>query len=691
MQKILPLAQTRTFKRANSSLKTKNPTTTIKIIVGTILTLAFCSNIVYAKSPVSIQDLQSLKVSNASEKLSSTIDIPAEIYSITDRDIERSGLTSIPELLRLAPGLHVTQMNSNSWSIASRGFNTELGEKIAVMIDGRKVHSALFPSIFWENQDLVLSDIKRIDVVRGTSANVASDGGLSKGLWTDNALNGVINIITKRAAETQGKLINIIHGNEESIQSARYGGKVGDDLFYRIYVKNRIIDSAVNIHNSDAGNDWGDMRTGFKIDWEDSISDQLTLQGDLGKMEDKGRYIYPSSDLTYLLDSIIKDESRSGNIMAKWFHRQDNGNRLTSKSYYDYYKRSFALFQQKFDIFDLDLQYFIPKTPYGGLTFGLGYRVTNAKIDYLDQYNFKFKKNSSGLLNSFIQSKIDIIPKKLSLTTNLKLQHEDDLKNNEYSNFAFHPSIRGSFRITDSQSIWSGISKITRNPTIAERYGSAIKSFRGAPPYAVILSGNENFKPEELVSYELVYKKRFSKKLFTDLSIVFNKYNNIRTYEINSVSQTETRYVLGNELYGKSYGAEISSKISLADNLDISINYTFLKLDLHLKDGSTDTKAESDKKAPPQNQFSVRSYYNFFDNFSWNNLLFYVDELKKYDIDSYFRFDSNVSWKVNQRTELTIAGQNLFSSKRQEFIPFMYQEVNFMEPNKIYAKLNIVF
>ena len=136
---------------------------------------------------------------------------------------------------------------------------------------------------------------------------------------------------------------------------------------------------------------------------------------------------------------------------------------------------------------------------------------------------------------------------------------------------------------------------------------------------------------------------------------------------------------------------KISSKISLADNLDISINYTFLKLDLHLKDGSTDTKAESDKKAPPQNQFSVRSYYNFFDNFSWNNLLFYVDELKKYDIDSYFRFDSNVSWKVNQRTELTIAGQNLFSSKRQEFIPFMYQEVNFMEPNKIYAKLNIVF
>ncbi|MFT5795075.1 MAG: iron complex outermembrane receptor protein [Ulvibacter sp.] len=691
MQKIPPSALTHIFKQTNFHLKTKNTSTIIKIIVGTILTLMFWNNIVYATNPVSIQDLQSLKVSNASEKPSSTIDIPAEIYSITDRDIERSGLTSIPELLRLAPGLHVTQLNSNSWSIASRGFNTELGEKIAVMIDGRKVHSALFPSIFWENQDLVLSDIKRIDVVRGTSANVAGDGGLSKGLWTDNALNGVINIITKRAAETQGKLINIIHGNEESIQSARYGGKVGDDLFYRVYVKNRIIDSAVNIHNAHAGNDWGDMRTGFKIDWEDSISDQLTLQGDLGKMEDKGRYIYPSSDLSGRLNNIIRDESRSGNIMAKWLHRQDNGNRLTSKSYYDYYKRSFALFQQKFDIFDLDLQYFVPKTPFGVVTLGLGYRITNSKIDYSDQYDFKFKKNSSGLLNSFIQSKIDIIPKKLSLTTSLKLQHEDDLKNNEYSNFALHPSIRGNFKITDSQSIWSGISKITRSPTIAERYGSTIKSFRDETPNVVMLSGNENFKPEELVSYELGYRNRFSKKLFTDLSIFFNKYDNIRTYETDSVSPSETRYVLGNELYGESYGAEISSKISLTDNLDISVNYTFLKLDLRLKDGSTDTETESDEKASPQNQFSVRSYYNFFGNFSWNNLLFYVDELKKYDINSYFRFDSNVSWKINQHIKLTIAGQNLFSSKRQEFIPFMYQEVNFMEPNKIYAKLNIAF
>jgi len=648
-------------------------------------------NILYSKDLLPLTELNNVKPIKSSKNLKSAIDIPAEIYSITDRDIERSGLTSIPEILRLAPGLHVTQMNSNSWSISSRGFNADLNEKLVVMIDGRKVHATLFPSIFWENQDLIISDIKRIDIIRGTGANIIQNQGLDRHIWSDNALHGVINIVTKRAAETQGKHISILHGNQESIKSVKYGGEIKKDILYRLYAKHRMIDSELDVNNENAKNNWQDQRSGFRIDWENSLYNQLTLQGDIGKMKDKAKYIHPSSDLTTYIDRILKDESRSGNIMIKWLHRKDSGNELTLRSYYDYYERKWELFQQKFDIIDLDLQYSLTEKSYGQFMFGLSYRINNSKINYQPQYEFKYKEYSNGLFNSFIQNKIDIIPKKLSLTTSLKLQYEEDLMHKEYSNLSLHPNLRMNIKLTDRQSIWAATSKITRNPTIAERSGTMVRKIRDTSPYIVTLNGNDNFKQEELISYEFGYRNHLSEKLFVDISSFFNKYDNLRSYELGPITSSRIQYNLANNLYGESFGAEISSKIAINNNLDLSINYSWMKMHLHKRYGSTDTESESDENSSPQNQFSIRSYYNLSHNLQWNNLLFYVGKLKKYNIDAYFKFDSNLIWKINDNLKFTLAGQNLFNNRRQEFIPFIYHEENFIEANKIYAKINISF
>lgn len=667
----------------------------IKNLINTLLSLiiivAFYNNIANAEDVLSIGELQNIQVSQSFKESKSTIDTPAEIYTITDRDIERSGLTSIPELLRLAPGLHVAQMDSNAWSIASRGLNADVSEKIVVMIDGRKIHSVLFPAIHWQDQGLLLSDIKRIDVIRGTGANVIEYNGLSRSLWSDNALHGVINIVTKRAAETQGQYINLLHGNHESIQGAIHGGKISDDIFYRIYANNRNIDSELNNDNNNYNDDWQNSKAGFRLDWEDSISNQFVIQGGISRMQDREEYQYPSNDLSGYVTNSLRGEAESANIIAKWFHKQNNGNEFILRSYYDFHKRDFLLFKQKFNILDLDLQYLIPQKSYGKWMFGLAYRITNSDINYSPQYDFEYKENRSGLLNAIIQNKINILPNKLFLTTSLKMQYDNDLQRGQYSNLEFHPSIRSSFKITDNQSLWAGISRISRNPTIAERYGRNIRTITYGSPNIITLNGSQNFRPEELISYEFGYKNQSSKNLFFDLSFFFNQYDNIRTYERGEDTALERPYIVDNGLYGESFGFELSSKIAINDNLDISANYTFLKIDLHQKSWSNDAQTESDEYSSPQNQFSIRSYYNFLNKFSWNNMLFYVGELKKYNIKAYFRFDSNINWQINQNIKLTLAGQNLFNNRHQEFIPFLYQEASFIEPNKIYVNLNIAF
>jgi iron complex outermembrane recepter protein len=644
-----------------------------------------------ADEVLSIDELKKTQIENIFHNTESAINIPAEIHSITDRDIERSSLTSIPEILRLAPGLHVAQMNSNYWSVSSRGFNTELSGKLVVMIDGRRIDSELFPTIYWHNQDLLIADIKRIDVIRGTGSNIVEQDSLYRNISTDNALNGVVNIITKRAAETQGSFVNIIHGTEESIKSARYGGKIDNNLFYRIYAKNKEIDGGVNIDNHDTNDDWRDYKIGFKIDWENNVKNQFILQGDLYRGTAKNTTTYPSDQFDRYVKEITEDKSKGGNIISKWLHKRNNGNEITLRGYYDYYKRDYLLFQQKYNTIDVDLQFSTLNKKYGKNILGLSYRTTNSEISYRPQYDFKYQKNNSGLFNAFIQNKTDLISDKLSLTTSLRFQHEDDLKHNEYSNYKFHPSIRSNFKLTKTQSIWSGISKTSRNPTISERYGHTIQELQLSPLRKITLNGNENFKSEELISYELGYRNHYSKNLTADISLFFNDYDNLRTFEIDSITSDEVLYIVKNGLYGESYGTEISSKIAINDNLDLSLNYTFLKLYLHQKYTNGNQLSELDEYSSPQNQFSIRSYYNISDNFQWNNILFYVGRLKKHNIDSYFRFDSNISWKINENAKLSIAGQNLFSNRRKEFVAFIFREGSFAEGNKIYAKLNLSF
>ena len=656
-------------------------------LIITLFLFSFQSFAKYNKN-TTIKDLTK-PITNPSLKNQSVYDLPADIYNISDTDIENSGLTSIPELLRLAPGIHVAKMNSNHYTITSRGFSSEFSGKLTAMIDGRKIYTPLFPSVYWDSQDLILSDIKNIEVTRGTGTEISKKDSINRNLWSNNSLNGVVNIITKRSRETQGWYFNALEGNQESIQSVRYGGILNDNLSYKIYGKQRIYGSGLRINGEKAGDGWNDKKIGFRIDWED-VKKRLIIQGDLNNGDFQNKSTYPSLITNQNESSITDDATKGHNIMVKYLKKRDNGDELTIRSYYDYYGRYYDLFQSELKILDTDIQYATPTKKYGDLLFGISYRIEDINVDYqTPQYDYKYKKITSNIFNSFIQNKLDIIPEKLSLTTALKTQYSKDLKRNEFSYFTLDPSIRANLKLNNEQSLWGGISKSSRTPTPTELYGTTLKKVFPTG-HKVTLNGDINFQPEEVISYEIGYRNNHFKNLFFESSIFTNHYKNLRSYETKSQTLSETRLIADNLLYGESYGLEISSKMSLTDKLNISANYSLLRLYLHKKPNSNFAIGENEERASPQNQFSIRSYYQISSNFKWNNLLFYVSKLKKHNIDSYVRFDSNISYDINKNIKLTIAGQNIFGKRRKEFIPFLYQEETYSD-QQFYGKINVQF
>lgn len=658
----------------------------IKLIV-TLFLFSFQSFAKYNED-YTIENLKT-PIVNPSLKNQSVYDLPADIYNISATDIENSGLTSIPELLRLAPGIHVARMSSNHYTITSRGFSSEFSGKLTAMIDGRKIYTPVFPSVYWDSHDLILSDIKNIEVVRGTGTEISKKNSLNRNLWSNNSLNGVINIVTKRSKETQGWYFNILEGDQESIKSTRYGGIINKNLSYKVYGKQRIYEPGLRVDGKKAEDTWDDKRMGFRIDWE-NVKKRLVVQGDINNSDFQNKSTYPSLTTNQNKSLITNDASKGHNMMIKYLRKKENGDELTIRGYYDYYGRYYDLFKSELKILDTDIQYATPTKKYGDMLFGLSYRIEGINIDYqTPQYDYKHRKITSNIVNSFIQNKLSIIPSKLSLTTALKAQYNKDVKRNEFSYFTLDPSIRANLKLNHQQSLWAGISKSSRTPTPTELYGETLKKVFPTG-HKITLNGDINFQPEEVISYEMGYRNNYIKDLFFESSIFANHYKNLRSYEVGSQTLSETRIVTDNLLYGESYGLEMSSKINLTDKLNIAANYSFLKLYLHKKPHSTFTTGEDEEHASPQNQFSIRSHYQISSNFKWNNLLFYVSKLKKHNIDSYVRFDSNISYNINKNTKLTVAGQNIFGKKRKEFIPFLYQEGTY-SGQQFYGKINVKF
>jgi iron complex outermembrane receptor protein len=472
----------------------------------------------FALSPEQLLDATVTSVSKASEKLG---DAPAAVYVITAEDIARSGATSLGDILRLAPNLQVAAMGASGYAITARGFNGNAADKLLVLIDGRSIYTPLYGGVLWDEKDVLPQDIERIEVISGPGAS----------LWGANAVNGVINIITRKSADTQGGVLDLGAGDRESRASLQYGGALADDLHYRVYGEAFAIPHGKTSDGADAADGWNKAQGGFRLDWTPA-TDTLTLQGDL-----YGGAEGPSP---------AAQDIRGGNIQATWRHVLEDGSSLQVLGYYDATRRYSGPYGYSLDTYDLELQHDFSWGSRQSIVWGGGVRAYRDRFSLAGApVQFLPDRRRVGLADIFAQDSIGLAPS-LKLTAGLKLEADP------YAALEFLPSLRLSWKPDDNTLLWAAVSRAIRAPT---RFDVDLSDT--IIPSVLILTGAQDFQPETLIAYEAGAKLQIGDSASLSVSGFYNAYDDLRSTEWLNMTTLPLLWTYGNMMKGHVYGIEL--------------------------------------------------------------------------------------------------------------------------------------
>jgi iron complex outermembrane recepter protein len=610
-----------------------------------------------ALKQLSLEQLMDVEVTSVSKKEQRIGDTAAAIYVITQEEIHRSGVTNIPEALRLAPGVTVSRINSNSWAIGVRGFGTGLSRSVLVLIDGRSVYTPLFAGVYWDMQDTLLEDIDRIEVIRGPGGTI----------WGANAVNGVINIITKSATETQGLLATVGGGSEEKgFGGLRYGGKVGENFSYRVYGQGFRRDGQFTPHVSDF-DDWQKGQGGFRTDWDLSRQDNLTIQGDAYQGTIGQRALV--SSFTAPFSTVVEDAAGvSGmNLLGRWRRSLSETSNLALQVYYDRTFRREATFQERRNTVDLDFQHRFKPASHQELIWGLGYRYTKGDTESLPTVIISPRDKTDNLFSAFVQDEVLFLDDRLRLTVGSKFEH------NDYSGFEFQPSGRILWNPAEHHSLWAAISRAVRTPTRVDR-DIAVSSapFPALPIFTRIL-GNKDFKSETTLAYEFGYRMQPTERFFVDLAAFYNRYDNLLSADLGtSFIEAPGRLIFpfqfDNKFRAQVYGMELAADWRWLDWWRWRFSYSHLHINLKKKPGNTDiTLEQSIEGSSPQNQVALTSFVNLPGNFQLDGIFRYVDSLPAQNVGRYFNLDLRLGWHATKNVELSLVGQNLLYGHHPEW------------------------
>ena len=601
---------------------------------------------------LNLEDLMNVQVTSVARHPEKLINAASAIQVITQEDIRRSGATSIPEALRLADNLQVAQKNSHDWAISARGFNTALANKLLVMIDGRTVYTPLYSGVFWDVQDYVLADIDRIEVISGP-------GGA---LWGANAVNGVINIITKSAKDTQGLYADAGGGSRpQDFTDVRYGGALGPESQFRVYGKYFDRGSEVLANADSASDSWRQGRAGFRVDSQSSAQDQLTLQGDF--------YDGRENDQTG-----GTSDTGGGNILGRWSRRLSDDSDFSLQSYIDRTHLTdpvapllvnglqFAgpgVLTDDLTTYDVDFQHRFRAGSVNNIVWGFGFRYTHDVVSNAPALAFLPPTLDRNLYSVFAQDEI-ALRRNLSLTLGTKVER------NDYTGFEFEPDVRLSWILSSQQALWAAISRAVRTPSRIDQDFS-----EAAPPHLVLLEGGADFTSESVLAYELGYRAQISSRMTASVSSFFNHYDDIRSTDFTP--KTIIPLFFANGLEGDTYGLEFSGNYQVSQMWSLHAGYTLLEEHLHVKPGQTDLNAALNETADPEHQFSLRSSLNLPRHTELDAALRWVDTLRNNNgpvpgtVPSYFELDTHLAWHATDRLELSLVGQNLLHNRHPEY------------------------
>lgn len=613
---------------------------------------------------LTLEQLSNIEITTTTKAPENAFTTPAAVYVITNEDIQRSGVTSLPEALRLAPGVEVARIDSDKWSIGIRGFGSRLSRDVLVLIDGRTVYTTLLAGTYWEVQDTLLEDVERIEVIRGPGGTI----------WGPNAVNGVINIITKDAKDTHGALVSAGGGNvEQGFVNFRYGGGTKSGVDYRVYGKafTRGPEYHFDGRNFD---DWRSGQGGFRLDWKRDEKNAFTFQGDLYKQEDGESVVATSYTPPFSRVLDANAHLSGGNILGRWSHKISEGNNFQLQAYYDRTNRHEPNFGDVRDTFDIDFIQHV-RLNRNQFTWGVGARASRGtNIEVVSGLTFDPAQRTDRLVTGFVQDEFTILPRRLSLTVGTKLL------NTNFTTFEPEPSARLLWTPGDKASFWAAFTEAVRTPSDAE-HDFNLSGFVGLAPDGTPIfarfNANKNFRPERLTGYELGYRQLVGKNFFFDIASFYNHYRDLFSEDILGGLGVETdpapTHLLlpaefGNGLRGNTKGIEISPEWRPTTFWRLRGNYSYLHMDIVKSPASQDVgSAPQIVGSSPAHQVFAQTSFDLPRAFSLDLDYRYVSALPGQKVKAYSTADARLGWRMAHGFELSLAGRNLLQPFHAEF------------------------
>jgi iron complex outermembrane receptor protein len=609
---------------------------------------------------VSLEELGQIEVTTASKVPVKAIRTPAAIYVITQEDIRRSGATSIPEALRMAPGVEVARVDSNTWSLGVRGFGSTLSRSVLVLIDGRSVYTPLFAGVYWQVQDTVLEDIDRIEVIRGPGGTI----------WGANAVNAVINIITKNAQETRGTLASAGGGNlDQGFVNFRYGAGNDKGFNYRVYGK--AFTRGPEFHpDHQQFDDWRMGQTGFRTDWDSHNRDRLTLQGDLYSGDAGQRVEMASYSPPYTTDVQQNAEVSGGNLLGRWERDLGSGSNIQLQTYYDRTNRKQASFAESRDTFDIDFIHQLPLPWRQDFLWGLGASLSSGNASQVvPTVVFTPNHYTDKLYNAFLQDEIPIVGDQLSLTIGSKFLH------NGYSGFEIEPTVRLLWTPSSQQTVWGAVTRAVRTPSRVEEDLQLTALVAQTPLTFFRAIGDRKFSSESLIGYEGGYRSLVGPRFHLDIAAFYNNYDHLLSvapgapFSESSPPPPHTVIPLffRNGLLGSTAGFEIAPDWTPTHTWRLRGSYSYLHIDLSKRAGSPDAStANSTEGSSPHHQVAIQSSLDLPKKLEFDQTFRYVSSLPAQLVGAYTTADVRFSWHATRSLDVSIVGQNLFQPHHAE-------------------------
>ncbi len=597
---------------------------------------------------LSLEALMNVEVTSVSKKAENKQLAAAAITVLTAEDLRRGGFTSVPEALRMVPGVQVARIDASRWAISIRGFRQEFSNKLLVMIDGRSLYTPLFGGVVWAEQNFAMEDIERIEVIRGPGGTI----------WGANAVNGVINIITKKAADTQGVHGHLFAGTQETGIGARIGSTIGDHTQYRFSAKAEKVNDFDIDANDNADDEWGQLRLGTRSDSKIGDKGNLTVLADYFDL-DLERAVGVRSPPFFNVTDFDRRHARSrgGDVQAQYAHDLGSAGHVEAKAYYDTVSRRITN-EEDSHTMDVALQHNFDITSNLGMIWGAEYRYwTTHTGDPIGPIGYSPNDTNFHLGDAFFQLQLDVLDDHVTFIAGTKLG------GNNWSGFEYQPSGRVVIKPVEGHTIWGAVSRAVRIPTFTDN------DLDGAIG-PIGLRGDDDVRSEELFSVEVGYRFYAMKRFTAELSGFYSEYE-----DLLSLTGTFPTYTFDNAIESKMTGGEVELSFLPIDRLRVTASYSFLVINEQLPAPAISfplTTRQNDSDA--RNQVVIRSFLQLPWDVEFDSALYWVDGLEgvtqtlRFDnVTQYFRVDLRLGWRPIEHLEVSLVGQNLADGRHAEY------------------------